>query len=154
MLRAFVLVIAAAVFLSCCSAQVATEDMYGGIFTGFARGDRGSSALLTLNLTQNGTAVTGYATVLPGLVIDTGGFFCPGAVSVPEGTVAVEGVTSSSNPRQLKATTSFSTGRMNITADIQAELAIDGSNMNVKMKLKIPWPCRSPIVTANLNRAR
>ncbi len=150
------LLLCAAVLLLCFSTQVLAEDagLYDGIFTGIATGDRGTSALLTLNLTQNGSAVKGIATILPGIKVDTGGLICPGLVDVPAGTVPVKGNVSTRNPRVLIAASAIQTQGMSIVADVLAEISTDGNSMRIQIRLKTPWPCRNPTIRADLTRMR
>jgi hypothetical protein len=42
---------------------------------------------------------------------------------------------------------------MKITADMLADISQDGNTIKAKIKLNIPWPCRSPTITANLARS-
>jgi hypothetical protein len=81
--------------LLCGAVDSTTGSLYQGTFTGTATGDSGSSAQLTLNLLQNGAEVSGTATIGEGLMVDTGGAVCPGVVSVPSGTIDVQGSVSS-----------------------------------------------------------
>ncbi len=137
-----------------CGAIDSTEgSLYQGTFTGTAIGDSGSSAQLTLNLLQNGTEVSGTATVGEGLMVDTGGFVCPGVVSIPSGTIGVEGSVSSQDPRHLEATSSVTAMSLTITGEVVADMSQDGRNMNIALSLNIPWPCHGTTIKANLRRS-
>lgn len=148
------LLLCAVVILLSCSTQVLARDagLYDGNFTGIATGDRGTSAPLTLNLTRNNSAVTGFATILPGIKVDTGGLICPGLVAVPAGSVPIKGNISSRDPRVLIATFVIQTQGMSIVADVLAEMSPDGTSMRIQIKLKTPWPCRNPTIRADLTR--
>ena len=127
---------------------------FQGTFKGTAIGDQGSSAPLALSLTQNGSIVTGTATLGDGLKVDTGGFVCPGLVSVPSGTIGVNGIISGQDPRQLEAQSSLSASGLTIMAEVVADLPADYNTMNVQLKLKIPWPCHGTTIKATLIRSR
>jgi hypothetical protein len=118
---------------------------------GTAIGDKDTSAPLTLNLTQEGSLVTGAATVGDGLKVDTGGFVCPGLV--PSGTINVSGNVSSSDPRHLEAKSGLSALGLTITAEVPADLPQDGKTMNIQLRENIPWPCHSTTIRAILTRA-
>ena len=47
----------------------------------------------------------------------------------------------------------FTASGMKITADMLADISQDGNAMKAKIKLNIPWPCRSLTITANLARS-
>ena len=55
------------------NAHQVSDDLFRGKFIGMAIGDRSTSALLILNLTQDGKSVTRSATILSGMRIDTRG---------------------------------------------------------------------------------
>jgi len=135
-------------------ADAAGNALYQGTFTGKVIGDRDTSAPLTLELMQDGDAVTGSATIGDGVGIDTGGFICPGFVAVPSGTIGVNGTVSSQDPRHLEAKSSLSASGLTITADVLADVSSDGSTMNVQLDLNIPWPCQSTTLKATLTRSK
>ena len=137
----------------CAPFATASEGLFQSKFTGTAFSDQDSSAPLTLNLTQNGNTVNGTATIGNGLKVDTGGFICPGMVSVPSGTIDVIGSVSETNPRHLDAKSSLSTYGITITAQMISELSQDGNSMDISLDLRIPWPCKSSTITAKLTRS-
>jgi hypothetical protein len=126
---------------------------FQGTFKGTAIGDRGSSAPLALSLIQNGSIVTGTATVGDGLKVDTGGFVCPGLVAVPSGTLGVGGIVSSQNPNQLDAKSSLSVSGFTITAEVLADLSADHNKMKVQIDLNIPWPRHGTTIKGTLSRS-
>jgi hypothetical protein len=136
-----------------CEAVDSTTALYQGTFTGTAMGDSGSSAQLTLNLLQNGKEVSGTATIEEGLMVDTGGAVCPGVVSVPSGTIDVQGSVSNQNPRHLEAKSSVTAMGLTITGDVGADMSQDGKNMDITIKLNVPWPCHGTTIKANLSRS-
>jgi hypothetical protein len=139
--------------LLCGAVDSTTGSLYQGTFTGTATGDSGSSAQLTLNLLQNGAEVSGTATIGEGLMVDTGGAVCPGVVSVPSGTIDVQGSVSSQNPTHLEAKSSITAMGLTITGDVGADLSQDGKNMDITIKLNVPWPCHGTTIKANLSRS-
>ena len=147
---------AAACLLSISVAEVSCSDagLFQGNFTGIATGDGVTSAPLTLNLTQNGSRVSGSATILAGIKVNTGGLVCPGTVDVPSGTMGIAGSISNRNPRQLAAKSALNASGMKITADMLADISREGDIMTAQIKLNLPWPCRSPTVKANLARSK
>jgi hypothetical protein len=126
---------------------------FQGTFKGTAIGDQGSSAPLALSLLQNGSIVTGTATVGDGMEVDTGGFVCPGLVAIPSGTIGVNGIVSGQDPRHLEAQSSLSASGLTITAEVLADLSADYNTMNVQLKLNIPWPCHGTTIKGTLTRS-
>ena len=145
----------AACLLIICGARAASSDagLFQGNFTGIAAGDGDRSAPIMLNLTQSGSWVVGSVTIHPGINIHTGGLICPGTVAVSSGKMGINGSISNKNPRQLAAKSVFTASGMKIVADMLAEISRDGSTMKAQIKLNVPWPCRSPAITANLARS-
>jgi len=142
--------------LSISVAEVSSNEagLFQGNFTGIAIGDEKTSAPLTLNLTQNGSRVSGSATILAGIKVNTGGLVCPGTVDVPSGTMGIAGSISNRNPRQLVAKSALNASGMKIAADMLADISREGDIMTAQIKLNLPWPCRSPTVKANLARSK
>lgn len=137
---------ATACLLSISVAEVSCTDagLFQGNFTGIATGDGKTSAPLTLNLTQNGSWVSGSVTILAGISINTGGVICPGTVAVPSGKMGINGSISNKNPRQLEAKSVFSASGMKIAADMLADIYRDGNTMKAQIKLNIPGPVAAP----------
>jgi hypothetical protein len=153
-LNQFLLAVMICLTVTCFSqADAAGAALYQGTFTGKVIGDRDTSAPLTLELTQNGDAVTGTATIGGGVGIDTGGFICPGFVAVPSGMIGVNGTVSSNDPRHLEAKSGLSASGLTITVNVLADVFSDGSTMNVQLDLNIPWPCQSTTLKATLTRS-
>lgn len=130
------------------------SGLYQGTFTGTAIGNCGTSAPLTLNLTQNGNSVTGTATIGNGIEVNTGNSPCPGLVSVPSGTMNFNGIVSRRDPRHLEATSDISILGMTITSDVVTKLSQDNNTMHIQLNLNIPWPCESTTLKATLNRSQ
>jgi len=141
---------------SVCSAGAASapSNQFQGTFTGTAIGDSDSSAKLTLTLVQNGTSVVGTAAIGNGLKVDTGGFICPGLVSIPNGTIPVSGSASAKNPSHLEAKSSLSGSGLTINGEVTADLSKDGKTMDVDLNLEVPWPCHGTIIKAKLARSQ
>jgi len=116
---------AAVCLLSISVAEFSCSDagLFQGNFTGIATGDEKTGAPLTLNLTQNGSRVSGSATILAGIKVNTGGLICPGTVDVPSGTLSIAGSISNRNPRQIAAKSALNASGMKITADMLADIS-------------------------------
>jgi hypothetical protein len=155
MLRPNRLILIAVLFLIMTQGAYAAPSggSFQGTFKGIAIGDQGSSAPLALSLLQNGSIVTGTATLGDGLKVDTGGFVCPGLVSVPSGTIGVNGIVSGQDPRHLEAQSSLSASGLTITAEVLADLSADYNTMNIQLKLNIPWPCHGTTIKGTLTRS-
>lgn len=141
---------------SVCSAEAASapSNQFQGTFTGTAIGDSDSSAKIILTLAQNGTSVVGTAAIGNGLKVDTGGFICPGLVSIPNGTIPVSGSTSEMYPSHLEAKSSLSGYGLTINGVVTADLSKDSKTMDIDLNLKVPWPCHGTIIKAKLARSQ
>lgn len=150
--RKHTIIAATICILIVCSAQAKYDITrpFEGSFAGIAFGDKASSAQIVLNLTQIGDMVTGTAKIFQGIVIDTGGFICPGVVAVPDGTFYVSGNVSTGDPNHLAARTSLQASGMPIRIDVDADISRDGRTMELQMRVNIPWPCRSTSIYADL----
>jgi hypothetical protein len=125
---------------------------FTGTFEGVVYGDYGSSAPLTLELTQRGTVVTGTAVIGQGLRLNAGGF-C-GAADVPAVSATADGNTNRRQPRQLSTTIPFEFSGMTITALAAGQLSADSEELDVSVKIDTPFPCgRDPIISGTLLRA-
>jgi len=105
-------------------------------------------------LIQNGSRVSGSATILAGIKVNTGGLICPGTVDVPSGTMGKASSISNRNHRQIVAKSALTASGMKITADMRADISRDGNAMMAQIKLDLPWPCRNPKIKANLARSK
>jgi hypothetical protein len=129
--------------------KTAVSQPFTGVFEGTVYGDFGSSAPLTLELTQRGTVVEGTAVIGTGLKVNAGGF-CGTAV-VPASSVAAEGTTSRRQPRHLSANIPFEVSGLDITARITGDLAADGEELDVAVKVDTPFVCgRDPVISGVL----
>ena len=88
-IRLFLPLAACLLSISVAEVSCTDADLFQGNFAGIATGDGKTSAPLTLNLTQNGSWVSGSITILPGISINTGGLICPGTVAVPSGKMGI-----------------------------------------------------------------
>jgi len=125
---------------------------FEGVFKGTAAGDDGSSASLTLDLTQRGQEVSGLATLGEGLRVNVGGGFCPGVQSVPPASVEVSGQTSPNNPRRIESSATMTVSGFNIVVSVVADVSADGEDLTALITLQVPFPCRSPQLPARLTR--
>lgn len=133
------------------ASATAVTHPFTGVFTGVVYGDYGSSAPLTLELTQRGRVVTGTAVIGDGLRLNAGGF-C-GSAYVPAASASAEGATQRRQPRQLSATIPFEVSGLTITAQATGQLATDGETLDVSVKIDTPFPCsRNPVISGALAR--
>ena len=123
---------------------------FNGTFSGTLNGDRGSSAVGTLTLTQTGDAVSGDLVIGPGLVLDAG--TC-GAQSIPQLTQTAGGMIDPAAPNRLRTTSSIPLGGFTIGVVLTAELSADGQTLAARADLDLPFLCgRDPSVSGTLNR--
>jgi hypothetical protein len=125
---------------------------FDGTFEGVINGDAGSSAVVSIDMTQTGTNLAGTATVGEGLLVDVGGGFCPGVQEVPATTMDLAAETSASNPRHLEESSNLVVRGYTIGIKIVVDVSAEGDVMNVRMDLLMPWPCRSVTMQAALAR--
>ena len=111
------------------AAGTAVSRPFTGTFTGTGYGDFGSSAPLTLTLTQRGNTVEGTAVIGDGLEVNAGGF-CGTAV-VPATSATANGTTTNRQPRHLSANIPFQVSGMDITARATGDLTADGQELHV-----------------------
>lgn len=122
-----------------------------GTYEGTVYGDGGSSALLQLELVQQGTVVAGTATIGEGLRIDAGGF-C-GSFPVPRTRLQADEELDSPNSRHLSATSSVSVEGFEIPVVLEATLSEDGQSITTAATLDTPAVCTNdPTVTGTLVR--
>lgn len=127
---------------------------FEGTFEGIVNGDEGSSAPLTVDLTQDGVDVSGTATLGEGLLVNIGAGLCPGVQTVPASTLDLNGQTSANNPRHLEKSTSLVVNGYNIGVNIAADVSADGEELSVLLNLITPFPCRNPELRAVLMRTQ
>jgi hypothetical protein len=124
---------------------------YNGTFSGIVYGDRESQAPLTLELVQQGEAVTGIVTLEEGLFIDGGR--C-GQVNVPPTQQEASGWIVPEEPGHLQTSLAFDVGGFTIQADLDGQLSADGELLTAEAFIDLPWLCgRDPQLTAEMTRA-
>ena len=123
---------------------------YTGAFAGTLTSDDGSTAPVSLNLTQSGTTVTGDIAIGDGLTIDGGN--C-GAQAIPAGARSVSGQTDPSNPNHIEVSAGYEVQGFNITANLRGDLSPDGNTLTGQIDLSLPFLCgRNPVITGSLVR--
>lgn len=128
----------------------AGQSAFNGVFAGTLTSDDGSTAPVTLDLTQTGTTVAGDITIGQGLNIDGGN--C-GQQAVPSGSRSVTGQTDPSNPNHIEVTAGYNVQGFDVTAEFVADLSGDGNTLNSQIAIKLPFLCgRSPVITGTLQR--
>jgi len=134
---------------SAAPAAAAVTGPYNGVFNGTVYAPNGSTAAMSLNMTHNGSAVDGTVFLGEGLSIDAG--MC-GSVAVPASTVYASGNSSASNPKALKASSSFDVSGIDVKVDLESY--VSGDNLEAEVKIDLPWICGGdPILTGQLHRA-
>jgi hypothetical protein len=125
---------------------------FEGAFEGVVLADRGSKAPVELDLTQQGTRVTGSLSLDEGLQIDGG--FC-GVFDLPAFDVDIEGRTAYGDPNRIVSSPSFDAGGFELTIDFRGELSADGETITATAKIDLPWFCgRDPRIDGELQRDR
>ena len=123
---------------------------YTGAFAGMLTSDDGSTAPVSLNLTQSGTTVAGDITIGDGLTIDGGN--C-GAQAIPAGSRSVSGQVDPSNPNHIEVSAGYEVQGFTITASLRGDLAADGNSLNGGINLSLPFLCgRNPVISGALAR--
>jgi hypothetical protein len=154
---AVLIVLFIAITLTGGRAQAATPPVnsgpvgpYEGTFTGYAYGNRGSRAPITLELTHRGDTVSGVVELGQGLFIDGG--ICGGAY-VPTSQQPVTGNTVTSDPTRLEAKTGFKINNLQISVDFSSQVSPDGKTVMATAKIDLPWLCgRDPTITGTVSR--
>ena len=123
---------------------------FNGRFAGTLTSDDGSTAPVSLDLTQTGSTVAGDIAIGDGLTIDGGN--C-GAQAIPAGARSVSGQVDPSNPNHIKVSAGYEVQGFTITAELSADLAADGNSLNGQINLSLPFLCgRNPVITGSLAR--
>lgn len=123
---------------------------YEGTFTGYAYGDRGSRAPITLELTHRGEIVSGVVELGQGLFIDGG--IC-GGVYAPTSQQPVTGYTVTGDPTRLQAKTALKINNLQISVDFSSQVSPDGKTLTAIAKIDLPWLCgRDPTITGTVSR--
>jgi hypothetical protein len=123
---------------------------FNGAFAGTLTSDDGSTAPVSLNLTQTGSTVAGDIAIGEGLTIDGGN--C-GAQAIPAGSRSVSGQIDPSNPNHIEVSAGYEVQGFNITAELIGDLSPDGNSLNGQIGLSLPFLCgRNPVITGALQR--
>jgi hypothetical protein len=84
-----------------------------------------------------------------GLNIDAG--LC-GAGTIPASSHVAAGKTSTINPNNLSATSTFDVS--GVTVKVNLDSQVQGDTLKAKAKIDLPWLCGSdPVITGTLQRA-
>jgi hypothetical protein len=123
---------------------------FNGRFAGTLTSDDGSTAPVSLDLTQTGSTVAGDIAIGDGLTIDGGN--C-GVQAIPAGARSVSGQVDPSNPNHIEVSAGYEVQGFNITAELIADLSPDGNSLNGQIGLSLPFLCgRNPVITGALQR--
>ena len=123
---------------------------FNGTFAGTFTSDDGSSAPLSVVLSQNGTAVAGDIAIGQGLTIDGGN--C-GVQAIPSGTRAISGQADPANPNHIEATTAFDAQGLTVTVQFVADVSADGNTLTSAVRILLPFLCgREPVLSGTLAR--
>ena len=123
---------------------------FSGAFAGTLTSDDGSTAPVSLNLTQSGTTVAGDITIGEGLTIDGGN--C-GVQAIPAGSRSVSGQAAPSNPNPVEVGGGYGVRGSPFTANLRGDLSPDGSGLTGQIGLSLPFLCgRNPVITGSLAR--
>ena len=129
-----------------------TAGHFDGTFEGTIHGDKGSSAPISLQLSQDGRRVEGYVELGSGLYVNGG--MC-GSGYVPGGAQAAIGQVSASNPRRLNAESTFKVGSFKVNIDLVGIASTDGQEVDTQAKIDLPWLCgRDPVLSGTLYRTQ
>jgi hypothetical protein len=127
-----------------------TTSGFQGTFAGTLNGDNGSSAPVTLELSQSGNTVTGNLTLGEGLIIDGGN--C-GAQAAPAGSRSATGEVDPANPNHLGAVANFDVQGLTVGVNLSADLSPDGNTLTTQIGLDLPFICgRDPALSGALVR--
>ncbi len=123
---------------------------FNGRFAGTLTSDDGSTAPVSLDLTQTGSTVAGDIAIGDGLTIDGGN--C-GAQAIPAGARSVSGQTDPSNPNHIEVAAGYEVQGFTVTAELLADLSADGNALNGQIALSLPFLCgRNPVISGALAR--
>lgn len=161
MKKAIISILAALVMLSAASIsafaapplpQSQKTKPFDGTFTGTVYGSKGSSAPLTLNLSQTGATVKGDLRLGSGLYVDGG--FCGGGY-VPSGIQSATGKVVPDNPNRLTAGSTFKVNGMNIKVRLVGDALANGNALKAKATVDLPWLCgQDPELSGTLYRTK
>ena len=125
---------------------------FDGTFQGTIHGDKGSSAPITLALSQDGRSVEGYVEMGSGLYVNGG--MC-GSGYVPGGAQYAGGQVSRSNSRRLDAESTFNVSGLKVTIDLTGMISADAEEMDAEAKIDLPWLCgKDPVLSGTLYRTQ
>jgi hypothetical protein len=152
---ALVLLVASAAGVAAGARTAATgaSDLAGpfeGTFEGTALGSGGTTAPLTLALTQRGTEVSGTVSLGEGLYVATAA--CGGA-PVPAGTVQGSGQTPPDDLRHVRVQTSLRVQGVAVPVSLAGDLSPDGQTITAVAALDVPAFCGpDPEIPSTLQR--
>lgn len=130
------------------SASSFSAGPYQGTFSGYAYGDRGSWAPITLELTHVGDEVSGTITLGEGLYVDGGR--CGGA-HIPTSEQTASGETLRGDPSRLQAGVDLKVNGLQISATLDSQISPDGESLTARAVIDLPWLCgRDPVLHAEL----
>ena len=125
---------------------------YEGTFRGYVSGEKGSRALLTLELTHRDGIVSGYATLGSGLYVSAGR--CGGA-NLPGATQYISGRSLPDNPNKISARTQFRVSGFDIGVDLESIISRTGKTLTVDAEIDLPWISgKDPSLSGTLYRVR
>jgi len=125
---------------------------FDGTFEGTVQGDKGSSAPISLQLSQDGRQVEGYVEIGSGLYVNGG--MC-GAGYIPGSAQAAGGQVSASNPRRINAESTFVVSGFKVNIDLVGIASADGQEVDAQAKIDLPWLCgKDPVLSGTLYRAQ
>ena len=128
------------------------DRLFDGTFRGTIYGDKGSSAPIELQLTQNGRHVRGDVEIGSGLYVNGG--MC-GSGYIPGGAQSAGGQVSAKNPNRLYAESTFKVSGVKVTIDLLGIASADGEEVDTQAKIDLPWLCgRDPVMTGTLYRTQ
>lgn len=121
---------------------------FEGVFHGTVVAPDGSEAPMSLDLTHRGNVVEGTVFLGDGLQVDAG--LC-GATAIPASSINAAGKTSTLNPKNLSAVSTFDVN--GIAVKVLLDSQIQGDKLSAKAKIDLPWLCGSdPVITGTLYR--
>lgn len=125
---------------------------FDGTFHGRVYGDKGTSAPISLQLTQDGRQVEGQVMLGSGLYVNGG--MC-GSGYIPGGAQYAVGSVSASNSRRLTADSTFVVSGFKVNIDLVGIASADGQELDAEAKIDLPWLCgRDPVLSGTLYRAQ
>lgn len=136
---------------SAAAAAATSGGLFTGSYAGILRGDDGSEAPVTLELTQAGRALTAEIAVGRGLLVDGG--MC-GVAAVPASVQSGAGRVPANTPRHLDATAEVEVEGIAVKLLLTGDLSRDGQTLTTAARIDLPWLCgQDPVITGELSRS-